>query len=324
MKRFLSLVLCFGLLLCLSACGKKTGEYKLGIGVIAQIDGEEKEGMVLGTVAAVITDKNGKIVACRLDAIENKIGIENGIIDKTDLAAEFKTKQELSEDYGMKEASPIKKEWYEQANHFSKYVIGLNSEQVAAIISENGTVSGTILSGCTIDISDFIKAIVLAIKNSESKSFKASEINLGLGIISEPVAEKSHNFDGSEGVIGMEITISATNINSKGAVDAVYTDALDAEVKFNSKGEVTNKSTIKTKKDLGDKYGMKEASPIKKEWYEQARAYEDYCVGLDATGVNSIMLTADKKAESNALRAGCTIAINNFILATKKAATAAK
>lgn len=49
--------------------------------------------------------------------------------------------------------------------------------------------------------------------------------------------------------------------------------------------------TFKTKRELGDDYGMIKASEIKKEWYEQMDAFEDYIIGKTAEEVTGIPTT---------------------------------
>lgn len=66
-----------------------------------------------------------------------------------------------------------------------------------------------------------------------------------------------------------------------------------------------------SKKDLGDDYGMKAASSIEKEWYEQVEFLEN--------GVDSIKMTDDGKAENEDLKSGCTISIKTMVDAVKEA-----
>ena len=325
MKRFTCLVLCLCMLTVLASCGKKKTEYKIGMGVVTEVSGADGKATLEATVATVVTDSSGKIVLCRLDALEKSIGITNGIVSLADAQKEVKTKKEQGEDYKMKNASPIKKEWYEQADYFAKCVVGLNSSEVSALVSKDNNLSETITAGCTIDTSDFIKAIVRAVENSSSKTFKASDVKLGLGIVAETKSSQIKDAGAEDGSLNVEITISGVATDKDGVVVATLVDALESKITFNTKGELTSANTaIKTKKELGDNYGMRSVSSINKEWYEQVRAFEEYCVGLDATGINSIMISSDGKSDADALRAGCTIKISSLMRAAKKAASAAK
>ena len=76
-------------------------------------------------------DANGKIVACKLDVAQNKVPVA---ADGTfDMNLTFQSKQEPEGRLNMKGASPIGKEWYEQADAFAAYVIGKTAAEVEAI-----------------------------------------------------------------------------------------------------------------------------------------------------------------------------------------------
>ena len=83
----------------------------------------------------------------------------------------------------------------------------------------------------------------------------------------------------------------------------------------------TAKGKDKTKKELGEDYGMKQASPIKKEWNEQIAFFEKY---VEKHGIDKIKLNQDGKAENNDVRSGCTISVDGFIKAIQDAEKNAK
>ena len=79
MKKILALALCLCMILCAVACTTtpeepetKEAEYKLGLGVVvstASTNGTNAQ--VDATIAAVVTDADGKIVLCRIDVALN-------------------------------------------------------------------------------------------------------------------------------------------------------------------------------------------------------------------------------------------------------------
>ena len=91
-------VMMLGLSVLLCGCGGKSVE-KEGTGTYTNDSGEK--------TTARVKLKNDKIAEVEID--ETAKGKD-------------KTKKELGEDYGMKQASPIKKEWNEQIAFFEKYV----------------------------------------------------------------------------------------------------------------------------------------------------------------------------------------------------------
>lgn len=77
----------------------------------------------------------------------------------------------------------------------------------------------------------------------------------------------------------------------------------------------------KSKKELGASYNMKAASSIGKEWNEQIEALEKYIV---KNGIDKIELTDEGKPKNEDVLTGCTMAIDNVLLAAKGAIEAAK
>jgi hypothetical protein len=72
-----------------------------------------------------------------------------------------------------------------------------------------------------------------------------------------------------------------------------------------------------TKRGKGDAYGMKAASSIKKEWYEQADAFDSYAVGKTAAELAKLSVGGDGKTDAVS---GCTMAISGMHKNAVKAA----
>ena len=106
-----------------------------------------------------------------------------------------------------------------------------------------------------------------------------------------------------------------TNTNDSGE-----TTTAKVTFKGNKIDEVDIDETAKgkdtTKKELKDAYNMKQASPIKKEWYQQVEFFEDY---VEKNGIDKIKLNADGKAENDDVKSGCTISVDGFIKAIEAA-----
>ncbi len=311
MKKIYSFILVAVLCISVCACGEKKGtaKNKLGLGVVGNVSSNSEKAEFNATVAAVVTDENDKIVACKIDAVENAVKIENGTADRS--VTVFKTKQEMADEYGMREYSGIKKEWYEQADFFADYVVGMTATEVLNIKT---TVDGDkkkaaediILAGCTVDISGFISSVVEACDDPKAKSFEASSYKLGIGIDS---LLSDENDEGEK--VKFDITLSAAITDKSNKTVAMITDALEPEIEI---GDDESERVV-TKREAGNDYGMKENSPIGKEWYEQADAFAEYAVGLDADGIATIKLKNDgsHKAEDEYLTAGCTVAVDGFM-----------
>lgn len=338
MKKIVSLFIIVATILCLSGCGnKKNAEYYLGLGASANAVTTAKDTVQFDTVvAAVVTDSDGKIVRCRLDEVQSQVSVKGGSVDADAYGSDFATKQELGNGYGMKDASGIKKEWYEQADYFAAYVIGMTAEQVGAISTvkgENGHLAATdkaITSGCTIAVSDFIAAIVKGAKQADSKRFSSSAVNLGLAVKSRLSADASNATASDNGKVKFIIDMSAVVTDDSKKVAAAIVDTIEPQITFDSDGNTTTAADADffTKRELGDNYGMKVNSAIGKEWYEQAAAFENYIVGLDAVGINSMKTVVNDHGatvtDEAALKAGCTISVDGFMLSAKKAVESVK
>lgn len=325
MKKFFAVVMCLCLIFTMAACGGKgsSSEFKLGMGIVSAASGEGKATLA-GTVATVVMDGDGKIADCKIDAFDNSVGIAGGKLNADDLTKTFKTKYELGNDYSMKQHSGIQKEWFEQADFFADYVKGLDADGVAAL-ADTAKDDAVLRTGCTIDVSDFIKAVVAACNDKNAKSFKVSDYKLGVAVASAVAAGDSSDVVDGEGKVKFKVNVSAAVVDKDGKTVAALIDTLEPTVKFDAAGKVTNAAdAFSTKKAAGADYGMKQYSAIAKEWFEQVAAFEDFIVGLDATGINSIAMNADKKAEDAILKAGCSIMVDGFIGAASKAVTNAK
>ena len=178
MKKILAMLLCICMVVALAACCAKETEYKLGMGIAVNM-GSSAAGnaQVDATVATVVTDANGKIVACRLDVAQNKMNVADGAVDT---AQTFKTKMELGSDYGMA-GNPYSSdnngdgkvlEWYEQSAAFSNYVVGKTADEVANTATQE--VEGHVIAaddallsaGCTIQISSICAVMAQAANNA--------------------------------------------------------------------------------------------------------------------------------------------------------------
>ena len=320
MKRSIILFLSIAITLIFSACDKPQKEYELGFGYVPSLKKSENGSIDFSAViAAVVTDEKGIITACEIDAIQNKVNIDNGIIDPLAYGNSFLTKRELAELYGMKAASSINKEWYEQAEYFSEYVIGKTLGQVSAIHTKNRSDGGKIAadevikSGCTIDVSDFIKAITEAGTDRKAKSFKSDNYRVCLASISSFNTTSKNARQGQEGAAGFKNVFCALAVDGNNKILAAIVDRAEPEINFNYNGSIDGIDSDKFKSNREKEYiyDMRSVSNIKKEWFEQTAFLEEYLIGANAVGANSI--------NKSVIRAGCTIDISDFLKCIRKA-----
>ena len=138
MKKVISILLVLVMALgvfALTGCKKQT--LRLGLGVYTSVSAtdatEDKagEGKATVTAAAVLLDKDGKIVKAVIDCADSSVKYD--VDGKAQKAGEFKTKREMGKDYGMVAYAGSAKEWYEQADAFCELVIGKGADEVKAL-----------------------------------------------------------------------------------------------------------------------------------------------------------------------------------------------
>lgn len=336
MKKIVSLVMSFTLAtLLLAGCGTsktntndnttpaptKTEEatVKTGLAINTSIaksaDAGDKDGLAEAdsTIAAVTVDKDGKIVKCILDVAQTKVNFSKEGKILTDLKSTFQTKQELKEKYGMKGTSKIGKEWYEQANAFAAYCVGKTAAEVKGIaLSSQGTVSDKDLaSSVTVHAGDFIAAVAKAAENAQDLGAKASD-KLGIGV--NTGIGTSKDAGDKDGLAEVDSYYTASTFDASGKVTSCIIDASQAKVNFTKAGKVTSdlKAAVPTKNELGDKYGMRSASKVGKEWNEQAAAFAKYVTGKTADEVNGIAVSNQGTPSGTDLNSSVTMHIAPF------------
>lgn len=301
------------------------GGYRTGLAVVSSLASskEAKDGegaaQVDSVAAAVVVDEEGKIVSCYLDTAQTKMSFtaEGKVVKKDD----FQTKKELKDDYGMKAASSIGKEWYEQAQAIEEYVIGKTAKEVAGIPVDDSTKTTDVdlLAGATMKIGNYKQAIVEATENAKAVGSKEGD-KLGLGIITNMDSSKDAEAD-KEGQCQAYSVYVAVTTDKDGKITTAVIDSTQGTVKFDAKGAITSDLTagVKTKRQIGDDYGMKKASSIGKEWYEQAASMEEYLVGKTAKEVTGIAVDDSGKATDPDLLAGVTMSVNGYQATAVKA-----
>lgn len=332
MKKLIALLLVLAMTMTMTmtftACSG-SAEYKLGMGVDLNTDSsKDGQAQVDATVAAVVLDKNGKIVSCRLDVAQSKMDITDGQVDT---AATFQTKMELGDAYGMVAYGNAIAEWDAQAKAFEQYVVGKTAEEVKNIpttTNEHGIVATdeALLASCTMQISEFINAIVKACGDNNSVTFKAGkDITLGLAAIT--TAEESTAADEeNEGVVKMYSDFGAA-VMENGKIVAAVTDSVQPQITMDVDGVITGSTFKGTKMELGSDYGMVAYGNAIAEWDAQAKAFAAYTVGKTAEEVRAIPTTQNEHGfvpADETLLASCTMQITGMMAVIAQAADYAR
>lgn len=178
MKKLFALTM---LLLLAVGCSNQATPPKMGIGVVTKLSTskgatEEKDGYVQAyvTVVAAQFDEQGKILKVKIDSVEPKGQFDTKGALQFDLEAQVLTKVEQGDNYGMKAASPIGKEAYEQFKALEDYMVGKTVQEVLAMPTYEKDPSHPAVpdvedlkTSCTISIEDPLAALGKAYQNAK-------------------------------------------------------------------------------------------------------------------------------------------------------------
>jgi hypothetical protein len=177
-------------------------------------------------------------------------------------------------------------------------------------------------------------AIVLVLALTLTAAAALAETKTGLGIVtsiasSAPVGEKDG--EKTNGTAQVDSTICAVTFDENNVIVSISFDVAQTRVAFSPEGAIASdlEAAIRSKKELGDDYGMKGVSGIGKEVGEQIANLEAYCVGKT---VEEVVATPTYQRDDHHTRVGdvedlktsVTIDIGSYLDALAKAAANAK
>lgn len=280
MKKITAVVLLLGMILALAACGGSAeGKYKLGLGIVASTEASSSEAHVAqvdATVAAVVLDREGRIAVCRLDCLQNRMDITDGLVDP---ATSFLSNAE------QKDAAP---EWCRQAAEFESYVVGKTPAEVAGIKTvetDDGSAVAAdeaLYSLVSLPIADFKAAIAKACKDEQGMSFTPGD-SFTLGLACCSFAGESVSAGEEDGFVRMYTEFAAVVLDGNGRILANLYDVIRPEIAVSNSGEIL-RTVFK-----GSERELKETdldSPLA--WYQQAANFENYAVGRTAEELGAV------------------------------------
>ncbi len=311
-----------------SSEGGNAGKLRTGLAVITRAADSASAGetdgkaQVESVMAAILCDAEDRVVSCVIDGMNVTAQFTGEGKLNADLSAPLYTKQELADRYGMKKVSSIGKEWYEQADAFAAYCVGKTASEIENIALDEGghATEADLLSSATISLSDFTEVVTKAIRSAaESEATDQDTLRLGT---TTSISGSMDAVADAEGRVEAASTYAALTLGADGRITSCVVDASQARVGFDQSGKLTSdvSADLPTKGEQGDAYGMKGASSIGREWYEQAASFAAYCVGKTPAEVVGVALDDSGHATDEDLRAFATISIFDFTEAIRKAA----
>lgn len=305
-------------------------EYTLGMGVVTSFEScDTGKAQIDNTVAAVVTDAEGKIVLCRIDCPQNKMDVTDGNVTTGN---EYPTKMEKGDAYGMVQFGNAIAEWDAQTKAFEEFVVGKTVAEVVGLETQehnghNVAVDETLYAGCTMDITAFQAAVEKAGNDPWAVTFTTADaFTLGVAAITTdadstvPTAEE-------DGVVKMYTEFGAAVVGADGKILAALNDAIQPNITVNTAGEIVETAFGGTKRELGDDYNMVKFGNAIAEWDAQSAAFSAYTVGKTADEVagletkehNGHQVTADET-----LFASCTMQITGMQAVIAQAANYAR
>lgn len=239
------------------------------------------QGQADVTVAAVGFDSDGKVVSASIDVAQTKVAFDKEMNVTSDKTKEVPSKKDLGDKYGMVGQSQIGKEWYEQIEDLENWMVGKTIDEITSLKTkvrdENHQAvpdAPELTSSVTISVEDYLEAVKEAWENSVPAS-GAKKVGLGVE------THINNSKDKTEEVLPVaqiDTYMSAAAVDDEGKVMAAKIDTAQVKIQYDADGKVTSDKAaeIKTKQELKEKYGMINASEIKKEWYEQMTAFQDW------------------------------------------------
>jgi len=320
MKKLIVLLLCLAMALSLVACGEDKDmsgssptatDRKLGLGSVQSVTMTDTANAgIKTTVAAVVLDKNGKITDCKLDEMSFTVTLKEGI---PQAVTEFLSKLERGDEYlptpeELGDNKTSNRSWEDQVEAFCDFVEGKTPGEVTGLAATDG--KSEQIPGCDLIITDFIQAVDHAAMAAKGAAVDRED-DLELALSAAPGEGASQEKP------AYTIEMAAVTMADDGKITACMTDTLETELSVAQGIFDTVSGMLKTKRQKGDDYGMKVASPIKREWYEQADAFDTYAVGKTASQLSATPLGADGKTDSIT---GCTVSVSSVLKNVVKAA----
>ena len=144
-----------------------------------------------------------------------------------------------------------------------------------------------------------------------------------IGSVADATAEKA-------GAAQVNTTVCSLVLDAEGKIKSVTWDVQQTKIQFSAEGKpVDLPEQLLTKLEKGEAYGMRKASAIGKEWFEQIAAFAEYAVGktveeMLAMPVYERDASHTKVPDVEELKASVTVTVGDYLAALEKAANSAK
>lgn len=147
------------------------GAEKVGLGVETHIgSSKDKAADVLPLaqadtyMSATALTADGKVAGTIIDNAQVKIKFDEKGVVTSDRAAEYQTKKEIKEGYGMVKASSIGKEWFEQMEAFEEWMVGKSIEEITGLTVKQRDENHKAVP----DVPELTSSVTISVENYQS------------------------------------------------------------------------------------------------------------------------------------------------------------
>ena len=270
-----------------SSSSTQTAAWRTGLGILTEAAGEQRTGKLTTVAAAVLLDADGKLAGVQLDELEISISADGS--GAVTMPSDYRTKRQKGDEYPLAAVSSLKKGWAEQADAFAKYLNGKTPEEIKALKTDDDgkPVDADLLSGCTIAVDTYRDAVLRACEQAETAGAARGDCVV-LGIEAENASGSLSTSDDQDVTAQVDITAAALTLDSDGHVTSAIGDMTQPAVTVGADGMVKAPDEVRSKREMGDDYGMRKASALGKEWYEHSEGYCSYLKGKTAAEIAHI------------------------------------
>ena len=274
------------------------------------------EKVQMNTTMATVIVADEKIVNVNIDTAQTEVKIDDA--GKVTVPAETPTKKEKKDAYGMKKASEIGKEWYEQIEALEEALIGKTLEEVNNFeLTETGhAADADLVSSVSISINGFLEVVAKAME--VAKEVEGAVAKVGSSVIT--AVEDRAVAEDKNGRVTFNTNYGHVVLDADGKVLQAFVDNNQNRLEYNATGEWQEFKALDSKKILKEAYNMKGNSGIDKEWYEQAEALEEWMVGQTIEEINAAEKDETGHLTDADLTSSVTISVNDYQAVVTKAA----
>lgn len=224
------------------------------------------------TLAAVLLDEDGVIRQCVLDGVTAVIPFDHHGTLQVSEGLPFPAKNELGRDYGMHKASPLGREWDEQAAAFAAYTVGHRPDEL-----QPGDVSASV----TVDTDGFLQAIRSAASGARDTGAREGD---HLALVCDARMDESRSADSRTGEDGMArcYAVCGAFTFRGNLITSCRFESVETALPVTCRGDVAVETSLPLSgtQASGDPFSVRGRGALGQLWGRQADAFAGRLTGL--------------------------------------------